>query len=287
MSPTKQINTLVEDIHSLILSGVDSSGLSADEVTNICDSFGISMATFLKRRVEAFGAKREPYLRMSMLGKEDAQVWYELNGYEPEPLTADTLVKFLYGDVVEELVLALCELAGHKVERRQEEVELNGVLGHLDAIIDGELVDVKSASSYSFKKFEDGTLKDNDAFGYIYQMAGYSQALGMDKGYFLVLDKGLGYLTLMEANDLPDASERIDHIRSFVGGVEPPPSNCSIKTEKNGNKILSPPCSYCSFKKYCHPELRTFIYSTGPKFFTKVESEPRVGEVTVDDTVSD
>ena len=49
----------------------------------------------------------------------------------------------------------------------------------------------------------------------------------------------------------------------------------------NGNKILGTYCSYCDQKKKCYPELRTFIYSSGPKFFVSIKEgkEPKVPEI--------
>ena len=37
----------------------------------------------------------------------------------------------------------------------QGEVEIEGIKGHRDAIIDGAIGDVKSASAFSYKKFEE------------------------------------------------------------------------------------------------------------------------------------
>jgi len=41
-------------------------------------------------------------------------------------------------------------------------------------------------------------------------------------------------------------------------------------------------CSYCAFKHECYPELRTFIYSNGPKFLVEVARAPTVMEVDKD-----
>ena len=49
--------------------------------------------------------------------------------------------------------------------------------------------------------------------------------------------------------------------------------------DKSGNRKLCMNCSYCSFKKTCWPNLRTFIYSHGPVFLTHVERPPKVEEV--------
>lgn len=285
----KKIDTLIEDLNCLLLSG--EGRVDEDQLKLVSEDFGKSMADLFYRKVSTFGDKRTPTLRMSNIGKPDTQLWFEMHGYEKsEHLTPSAILKFMYGDVIEELVLSLCQAAGHHVERRQEEVELSGILGHIDAIIDGELVDVKSASSYSFDRFKNGTLKDNDSFGYIMQLSAYAEALGKSKGYFLAMDKTLGHTTLMESPAIPDMAGRIDKIKEMLACSTPPIPKCSKKQEKNGNEYLTSPCSYCAFKHHCNPGLRTFIYSTGPRFFTKVESEPRVMEITngaVDDTTTE
>ena len=273
----KTIDTLLEDINSLFLSGVDNVSDS------VYEAFGQRMAAYLKSKVESFGKKREFSLRMSAIGKPDTQLYFDSKGYAKEELEGHHYLKFMYGDITEEVLLTLAEVAGHKVERRQEEVSLNGVSGHIDAIIDNDLVDVKSASTYSFERFKEGTVKDSDSFGYIYQISGYAQALGKTRGFFWAFDKTLGHMCLMKVDktEMYDASARIDHLRKMLECSTPPIPKCSIKQDKNGNEYLGTPCSYCPHKSRCNPGLRTFIYSTGPKFFTKVVSEPRVAEVTV------
>ena len=52
----------------------------------------------------------------------------------------------------------------------------------MDCKIDGEVVDVKSASAMSFKKFKNGTLYEDDPFGYIAQLAGYEHNEGTNNG---------------------------------------------------------------------------------------------------------
>lgn len=271
---TKSIDTLIEDINAVFLSGA-----TPDE--SVYKDFGDRMATFLKTKIEGYGKEREFTLRMSNLGKPDTQLYYASKGEDREELEGHHYLKFLYGDLIEELLLALAVIAGHSVELRQEEVTLNGVTGHIDAVIDGEVVDVKSASTYSFNRFEDGSLRQNDSFGYISQISSYAQAMGKKDGYFLACDKTLGHMCLLKISgeEMPNMAERIDHIRTMLASPTPPPSVCSITKEKNGNECLSAPCSYCPYKGKCHPQLRTFLYSTGPKFFTKVESEPRVMEL--------
>lgn len=187
------------------------------------------------------------------------------------------------------MVLFLADLAGHTVEARQSEVELNGVKGHIDAIIDGWLVDVKSASSYSFKKFKEGRLLDDDPFGYYTQIMSYLYCLQederlveKDKAAFLVFDKQLGHLCL-DKHEKPVWFDTFplsyDRRKETVNSKEVPERSFDPEPEgKSGNMKLGTFCSYCDFKRVCYPELRTFIYSRGPVFLTEVVKEPDVFE---------
>ena len=223
---------------------------------------------------------------MSNVGKPDRQLWYEVN--DPgggEPLPASAHIKFMYGDLQEQLLILLAKLAGHDVQYEQDTIEVDGIKGHLDCIIDGYVVDVKSASRFAFPKFSKGTLLEpgNDSFGYIGQLAGYVHAKTPgQKGYFFAVNKDLGHLALLEvpAERLAeyDIPERIDYAKKMVQG--PIPERCYPDKEdgKSGNRILDVGCSYCSRKFQCWPDLRTYYYSTGPKYFTVVQKPPKVKE---------
>jgi len=271
------INTLVEDIYKVLSEGKDI-GKEADE-------FGKRMADLIRTRL-APRKEREGTLRLSNLGKKDRQLWYETHGTARESFTPSTYFKFLYGDILEELVLCLAEVAGHTVEGRQGEVRVDGILGHRDAFIDGILVDVKSASSFAFKKFKEGTLKDDDPFGYYTQLSGYmaDPEYLLTHGAFLAVDKQNGTLALLpvSSGDTVDIHSRIAHLKEVVKQEEPPEKCYEPEPMgKGGNMKLPTGCSYCDFKKECWKDvgLRKFIYSTGPVYLTTVVDPPRVMEV--------
>ena len=69
------------------------------------------------------------------------------------------MIKFLYGHIPERVVLFLTELAGHKVTDEQKEVKVGGILGHMDCKIDGEVIDIKSASGYVFQSLRTALLQ--------------------------------------------------------------------------------------------------------------------------------
>ena len=95
-------------------------------------------------------------LRMSNIGRPLRQLWYEKNlPAETSAPSPATQIKFLYGHLLEEILLMLVRAAGHKVTDEQKEVDVKGIKGHIDCKIDGEVVDVKSASRIAFTKLSD------------------------------------------------------------------------------------------------------------------------------------
>lgn len=273
------IDTLVQDIYDMF---------SEDHYPHdagLFPIFGKNVEELFHNRFNRVKPEKA-YLRMSNIGKPDRQLWYDINADKntAEKLAPPTYIKFSYGDLIEQMVLLYARMAGHSVEGEQQEVEINGIKGHLDAIIDGVVVDVKSASTFSFQKFENGSLLEpgNDPFGYVAQLAGYVEAVtpGAD-GAFLAVDKTLGKLTLLRVPAHVLASynvkARIDHIKEVVA-AEQIPDRCytDVPDGKSGNRKLATGCSYCPHKFNCWPDIKTYYYSTGPRYLTVVEREPKV-----------
>lgn len=271
------INTLAEDIYRLLETGVDT------DITEQANAFGERIATLIKDRLQPRTEKRT--LRMSNIGKPDRQLWYECNASIPkEDFNGSTYLKFLYGDLIEEIVLFLAEVSGHSVSDRQRQVNVDGIVGHIDAVVDGVLIDVKSTSPHSFKKFKDGTLRNDDPFAYIPQLSGYLQGTGIQHGGYIAVDKQNGNIAFMPLTDEDefDVKARIEKIKEVVSSEDPPPRCFSPEPMgKSGNLKLPTGCSYCPFNTECWKDvgLRKFIYSTGPVWMTHVEKEPEVPEV--------
>lgn len=270
------INTLAEDIYSLLEKGTE------EDISAKAKEFGERLSALIIDRLKPKEEKRT--LRMSNVGKPDRMLWYEVNSkIQKEQFNGPTYLKFLYGDLIEEIVLFLAEVSGHSVSDRQRQVNVDGIVGHIDAVVDGVLIDVKSTSPYAFKKFKDGTLRNDDPFAYLPQLSGYLQGTGIKDGAYVAVDKQNGNITVMtlEDQDQVDILSRISHIKEVVK-KDTPPERC-FPTEpmgKSGNRKLSAGCSYCPFKLECWKDvgLRKFIYSTGPVWLTHVEEEPKVYE---------
>jgi hypothetical protein len=176
------------------------------------------------------------------------------------------------------------------VEGTQDTQEIEGIKGHRDAVIDGVVVDVKSASTYSYQKFKEGALEaGNDAFGYIDQLQSYLYAGQTDdkvtdksRAAFLVADKTLGHICLdiHEKKSIPyDLIYK--HKKEMVNAPEAPPRGfTAVADGKSGNEKLGVNCSYCEYSKKCWPTQRIFAYSSGPTKLVTVVREPNVREIT-------
>ena len=285
-------DTLVDDIYRMIDTKEIPDGVPIEQVIN---DFGENVKQILRNNITESTFDRRK-LRMSNIGKKDRQLWYSYNGYKGEELMPHTRIKFLYGHLIEEMVLALTKLAGHDVTDEQKQAEVDGIKGSMDCKIDGVLTDVKSASPYGFKKFKDGSLINDDPFGYVDQIKGYAHSEGVTDVGWLVMDKTNGHLTYLKY-DMADESqwywsklnffsieERIKNIKRVVKS-ETPPERCykPIADGKSGNMKLAVGCSYCAYKHECWgKDLRTFIYSTGPRYLTEVKFVPSVLEVDAD-----
>lgn len=283
---TTSINTLVKDINDVLegKGGWDSA---------ITEYFLENMKDFAETRMEdqEENPVGERKLRLSQLGKPcDRQLWYSMNlPVSEESFPAHTLFKFRYGDIIETMILSLAKAAGHKVEGEQDELYVDGVKGHRDAVIDGITVDVKSASSYGYQKFASGNLRADDPFGYISQLSSYVYA-GRDHpveshpslGAFLAVDKQNGYLCLDMYDFGPELDKKLSEVQYKQEMVQqdiPPERGFEDEEDgKSGNRKLKAGCSYCDFKHACWPNLRTFLYSGKPRFLTQVVREPLVKE---------
>lgn len=276
----KSINTLVDDIYKVVEGGIAPSSAP----TNVSVSYDKWFNT--EERVREYQV-----LYFSEVGDPcPRRLWYKYN----MPSVADkpdgrALLKFFYGDILEELVLNVAESAGHSVTSKQERVTYEVgdgwvVRGRIDAVIDGVPVDVKSVTKFSEEKFKYG-LQD-DPFGYYQQLNGYATVLNSDSAGFVTIQKELGHVNYypievnrglfrMQAESAvetvslpnPDSIKRLEPV-------------AASKTSKN--KKLCTSCSYCNYKKQCWPEMRTFMYANGPEFLVEVVDTPRVMEITND-----
>ena len=282
----KKIETLVEDINKLFTS--EDPPIPKKEVDTLIDTFAVSIKEHLKTFLyETPRANKN--LRLSVIGRPDRQLWYDINEPNEKPLSSSLRIKFLYGYLLEELLILFSSVAGHKVTHQQKEVTVEGIKGHQDCMIDNFLIDMKSASWRSFQKFKNNTLSEDDPFGYIAQMSAYAEANGVEEGGFLVIDKQSGEICLSKVNSLEmiNAKKRITHLKKIIKH-KTAPSKCfdDLPEGKSGNRKLDVRCIFCSHKSKCWSDandgkgLRIFQYERGKKYLTQVKREPNVTEIT-------
>lgn len=265
MSETKTIDTLVDDIYNLVDTGKKNPDQEA------LFALGSTVMDAVKRQLWMATSDMPGRLRMSNIGKPCSRsLWYDVNGDDKvESLSPETRLKFMIGDIVEALVVYLAKEAGHSVTDQQAEIEMEGIKGHIDCVIDDELVDIKSASSFAMKKFKNGTLPNDDPFGYISQISGYGNALGKKRGTFLAFDKSSGELATYTHSQLENTEIKIKEVKAAVALPEPP-DRCfeTVKDRQTSRQKLGVNCSYCSHKHTCWAgELDLKFRSGRPVFF--------------------
>ena len=282
----KKIETLVDDINKLFTA--EDPPIPEKEVDNLIDIFGEAIKEHLKTFLYELPQSRNN-LRLSAIGKPDRQLWYDINKPTTEPLSSTSRIKFLYGYLLEELLILLSLVAGHKVTHQQKEVTVEGVKGHQDCMIDDVLVDCKSASWRGFQKFKNNAISEDDPFGYIAQISAYAEANGVDRAAFLAIDKQSGEICLSPVHSLEmiNAKKRITHLKKIVKDkTEPDRCYEDIPDGKSGNRKLDVRCIFCSHKSKCWSDandgkgLRIFQYERGKKYLTQVKREPNVEEFT-------
>lgn len=283
----KQLATLIEDMYSLLDPTADHI---VDEAN--LDFFAESLKETIRGMLKAQSPRHG--LRFSAIGKQPRQIWYDANE-DPangEKLDGQTIFKFLYGHMIEAAVVLLIKESGHEYSDEQAEVSCEGVDGHLDIVVDGHVLDIKSASPYGYVKFEKGEITpEDDTFGYIRQLSGYATVKALPAA-FLAVDKVGGKMCISRLSDYAVAGHppgpRIEYLKKVIDQPQPPARCYSPVAEGvSGNMRLGTACGYCRWKAKCWEDsnggkgLRGFAYSNSPKWFTKIAKEPNVPEFEV------
>lgn len=282
------IHTLVPDIYDLIRK--KDTGWFHEQLAR---DFSADLAKRLRGQLGQ--GPQKATLRLSGMGaKCPRALWYSIHHPErAEALPPWAEIKYSFGHILEALVITLAKAAGHEVTGEQDEIILDGIVGHRDCVIDGCTVDVKSSSSLSFNKFRSRDFSATDSFGYLDQLDGYVVGSSgdplvrvTDKGYILAIDKQLGHMALYEHTVRPDSiRNRIALYKTIANSKSPPGCTCRTGTfGASGNEHLMFPATYNAYKFCCFPHLRVFRYGEGhkayPEYLTKVVKLPTVPEIT-------
>ena len=283
----KEIKTLLKDVRHVVAS---KDGWFTPELAEV-----YSRELGLRLVDEFAGKNKVPRLRLSQMGDCcPRSLWASIHSpSSQEPLPAEARIKFTYGHLLESLAIAMAKAASHTVTGEQDEVDLLGVKGHRDCVIDGCIVDVKSCNSLSLQKVQAGKVPEDPFLRkYLDQLDGYAVASlddslvhVKDKAYLWFIDKVLGKMALYEHRIRPDRiKQRVIEYQSIIAREEAPPCTCkTVPFGASGNIRLDTEASYNPYKYFCFPHLRCFLYAKGPDrgpvYLTRVVKRPDVPEV--------
>lgn len=285
------IRSVVPDIYRMLETR--QIPMSPEWVKEILSKMDGDITEALNKQIFSKTQQKSSTLRMSNLGTPcETRLWKDINTPIDSPLRGSDVMKFLYGDILEALLVMLAGVSGHTIRDQQMEVSVMGVKGHIDGILHGMLIDIKSASDFSYRKFaKGGGLLDDDGFGYLSQLSSYLYALQdyeelkvKDKAGFLVINKVTGEICL----DVYDMKTLLENKRDEVMGRislanqkdEPTfrmPDRPVSGTSPNRQVHFS--CGFCPYKKSCFPDLRSFRYSNRTVHLTHVGKVPNVPEI--------
>lgn len=282
----KSIDTLIQDVYHV---AEKENWFAPEDAARYSHELGNRVMERLTVSGERSG------LRLSAMGEQcPKSLWHSVHTPSlRETFPAHVRIKFHYGDVVEAMAIALAKAAGHEVTGEQDELELLGIKGHRDCVIDGCIVDVKSVNSFGFQRFKARQV-ESDLFlrSYLDQLDGYAVASlddplvrVKDRAYIWAVEKNLGHMVLYEHKVRPEGiKERIRNYTAIVERSTPPACTCETQPDgKSGNIKLGLKASYNPWKYACFPHLRKFYYADGKDgkivHLVKVVREPNVPEI--------
>jgi len=281
----KSINTLIKDVENVV---TQDNWFRHDDASR----YSSEMAHRVMERL--VGEERTPGLRLSGMGERcPRSLWASVHSPSvQEKFPAHVRIKFHFGDVIEAMAIALAKASGHMVTGEQDEVIVDGIKGHLDCIIDGCIVDVKSINSMGFQKVKAGLVAE-DLFlrSYLDQLDGYlvgslddDRVAVKDRAYIWAIDKQMGHMCLYQHNIREEhIRKRIKEYKLITEKDIPPECACGVIADgKSGNLRLDLKASYNPYKHFCFPKLRTFIYAKGPIYLTQVTRLPDALEIDRD-----
>lgn len=197
-------------------------------------------------------------LRLSSIGKCERAQAYKLLNYEEDGKEIDSRAKctFWNGDQIETLLMMLARSAGLEVKSyglNQKTVDIEGIEGHPDGILEHNgkdvLVECKSMSSFSFKRFQEENYIDPT---YQYQIQAYLYALGLDQCVIVGFNKDAGvFHELIINKDQTIIYDVLRRIRSLKGATQ---ENLPERPyQPDARNFLPWQCRYCNVYKTCWP----------------------------------
>lgn len=252
--------------------------------------FGDETKSALKKQFER--EERSFKLSMSNVGRPLCQLKMEKQHGSVNP---DGIVRFLFGDLVEDVLLFLLYASGINIlaEQKYTSLEIEGrqLGGTLDIILDlgrgPEVYDIKSASDFAFKSKSNMTFKEflkQDSFGYCSQLFGYAEAEKILPGGFIFNNKSSGEISVLAVPEHFEElkQEALDKAKYNLLNIDTPfkrefdDIEETFNKKKTGNKILGTVCEFCDFKFKCwdnltiRPQINSSSKNPKMLYYTKI-----------------
>lgn len=244
------------------LSNGDSAAVTEEMIDEAAEEFKAAIRKQLAGRDDEFR------LRASNIGRPLCQLQMERAGAPRTRRPYSFITKMLIGDITEIVLNLVIKAAGLNVtgSKRKVALDLAGetIKGENDIEIDGKVYDIKSMSPYAYrhksKSYDD--FKDGDAFGYIGQMALYSEGSGVPPGGWICTDKSSGEVAVVEyGEDDLGHEEVIEELRGKVLALKEgrefarcfAPEPETYYRKPTGKYTLPITCTFCEFLGSCWP----------------------------------
>ena len=275
-------------LHKFMADAAHGKSTFTDEQAQ---EIGAEVAAAVLRQFGSGKSRDEFTLRMSNIGRPTCQLWFDKNKPEtalPKPSTF--VMNMMIGDIVEAVFKGLLKGAGVEYKDTDTVSLMVGdtnptiVKGSYDLVLDGAVDDIKSASPWSYQnKFESfETLSKGDSFGYVGQLAGYSEASGYKAGGWWVVNKANGEFKYVPAEGM-DKEKELDKINKTVDTVKENKFKRCFKAvpetyrgKPSGNYVLDDNCKFCDYRFECWPTLQEL-----PSKVSQAKEPKTVGYVEV------
>jgi hypothetical protein len=247
-----------------------SNGESVDVTEDVIEKAVQEFEQVLRKQL---GRGRDDFrLRMSNFGRASCQLQMEKSGAERSRSPYNHILRMMIGDAVEVYLTALLRIAGANITGGKDVVSFDiagtTIKGESDIDFDGDVWDIKSASPWAYKnKWSKGYrgLAEDDSFGYVGQLYGYSKGQNKGMGGWVVADKSSGEVVFVEAepseeelskihSDIEDRIHKVGSDAPFERCFEPEVEYFNRKP--TGSKRLGTNCSFCDFKHACWENLQ-------------------------------
>lgn len=151
--------------------------------------------------------KPRDYIGLSSCGEHELLLCVKKLGFI-EKFSNRTKMIFFTGHLWEALIIDAMKSCGLEISGQQDTLEFHGFKGHIDAMIDEHLLEFKTMSDASFKRF----IKDPTSnMKYVFQLGVYSHCIHAGRAGWICLNK-----QTMELSYVPFPWELYDHVLEEV-----------------------------------------------------------------------